>query len=148
MGVENSIRSDCAPLCDMVFNLLEAGIGIRAMRDVTRGGLATILCELAALHGKGIEIEEAKLPVSPEVKGFCGILGLDPLYMGNEGKMAFIVDGNDAEKALDIVKASKYGENAALIGRGTDGKGVSMRTTIGGSRVIAPPAGEGLPRIC
>jgi len=117
MGVENNIASDCAPLCEMAFNLLDAGIKVKAMRDVTRGGLATILCELAVLHGKGIEIEETMLPVSQEVKGFCGILGLDPLYMGNEGKMVFIVDDKDAAKALGIVRSSKYGGNAALIGR-------------------------------
>jgi hydrogenase expression/formation protein HypE len=148
MGVENSIQSDCAPLREMVINLLDAGIGVHAMRDATRGGLATILCELSALHGKGIEIEEAKLPVSAEVKGFCGILGLDPLYMGNEGKMVFIIDEKDSGKALGIIKSSKYGENAAVIGRATDGRGVTMKTGIGGSRVIAPLAGEGLPRIC
>jgi hydrogenase expression/formation protein HypE len=118
------------------------------MRDATRGGLATVLCELAALHSVGLEIEEAKLPVSPEVRGFCGILGLDPLYMGNEGKMAFIVDGKDAERALGIIISAKYGKNAAVIGHVTGGKGVIMKTEIGGSRVVAPLAGEGLPRIC
>jgi hydrogenase expression/formation protein HypE len=148
MGVENNMRSDCATLREMVRNLLDEGIGVRAMRDATRGGLATILCELAALHGKGIALEEAKLPVSPEVKGFCGILGLDPLYMGNEGKMVFIIEENDSAKALEIIKSSKYGENAAVIGRVREGRGVTMKTGIGGSRVIAPLAGEGLPRIC
>jgi hydrogenase expression/formation protein HypE len=148
MGIENSIRSDCAPLTEMVSRLIGAGVGIRAMRDATRGGIATILCELASLHGAGMEIEEAKLPVSREVQGFCGILGLDPLYMGNEGKMVFIVDGKDAENALEIIKSAKYGENAAVIGRVAGGRGVVMKTAIGGSRVVAPLAGEGLPRIC
>ena len=148
MGIENNIRSDCAPLVDMVLRLLDAGIGIRAMRDATRGGLATILCELSALHSAGIEIEEVKLPVSPGIKGFCGILGLDPLYMGNEGKMVFIIDGKDTDHALGLIKSAKYGENAALIGRVTGGRGVVMKTEIGGSRIVAPLAGEGLPRIC
>jgi hydrogenase expression/formation protein HypE len=148
MGIENSIRSDCAPLTEMVSRLIGAGVGIRAMRDATRGGIATILCELASLHRVGLEMEEAKLPVSREVQGFCGILGLDPLYMGNEGKMVFIVDGKDAENALEIIKSAKYGENAAVIGRVAGGRGVVMKTAIGGSRVVAPLAGEGLPRIC
>jgi hydrogenase expression/formation protein HypE len=148
MGIQNSILSDCAPLCEMVCKLIDAGVGIRAMRDATRGGLATVLCELAAQRGVGIELEEAKLPVSREVQGFCGILGLDPIYMGNEGKMVFVVDGKDAERAAELVRAAKYGENAALVGRVTGGRGVVLKTAIGGSRVVAPLAGEGLPRIC
>jgi hydrogenase expression/formation protein HypE len=148
MGVENDICSDCAPLREMVRALLDEGIGVRAMRDATRGGLATVLCELAALHGIGIALEETKLPVSQEVKGFCGILGLDPLYMGNEGKMVFIVEEKDSARALGIIKSAKYGEKAAIIGRVTAGRGVTMKTGIGGSRVIAPLAGDGLPRIC
>lgn len=148
MGIENNIKSDCAPLGDMVMKLLDAGIMVKSMRDVTRGGLGTILSELAALHGMGIELIESLLPVSAEVKGFCGILGLDPLYMGNEGKMAFIVDKSDTDAALDIIRSSRYGENAALIGHVANGKGVAMRTGIGGIRMISPLAGEGLPRIC
>ena len=148
MGIENGIMSDCAPLNDMVLRLLDAGIGVKAMRDVTRGGLATVLSELVALHQMGIEIEESALPVSAEVRGFCAILGLDPLYMGNEGKMVFLVDGDDAEKALWILRASRYGQDAARIGQAEEGRGVVMKTAIGGSRVIGPLAGEGLPRIC
>lgn len=148
MGIENSISSDCAPLCDMVFKLIDAGVAIRAMRDATRGGLATVLCEMAFQRGVGVEIEETKLPVSREVQGFCGILGLDPIYMGNEGKMVFVVDGKDAQRALGIIRSAGYGENAAIIGRATGGRGVVMKTAIGGSRVVAPLAGEGLPRIC
>ncbi len=148
MGVENGIQSDCAPLKEMVMRLLDAGINVRAMRDVTRGGLGTILSELAELHSIGITIEESTLPLSPEVRGFCAILGLDPLYMGNEGKMLFVMDGNDAERAIEILRASRYGENAAILGRVTEARGVVMKTGIGGSRVVGPLAGEGLPRIC
>ncbi len=148
MGIENDIMSDCAPLKDMVTRLLDAGVAVRAMRDVTRGGLGTVLHELAALHGVGMELTEAALPVSPDVHGFCGILGLDPLYMGNEGKMAFIVGREDAERALGILRGSKYGGNASIIGCITDGRSVVMKTPIGGSRVVGPLAGEGLPRIC
>ncbi len=148
MGIENGIQSDCAPLNEMVTRLLDAGVGIRAMRDVTRGGLGTILSELAELHGIGITIEESALPLSPEVRGFCAILGLDPLYMGNEGKMLFVVNCGDAERAVEIIQGSRFGENAAILGRVTEGTGVVMKTGIGGSRVVGPLAGEGLPRIC
>ncbi len=148
MGIENGIQSDCAPLNEMVMRLLDAGIGIRAMRDVTRGGLGTILSELAELHGIGITIEESALPLSPEVRGFCAILGLDPLYMGNEGKMLFVVDGGDAKRAVETIQGSRFGENAAILGSVTEGTGVVMKTSIGGSRVVGLLAGEGLPRIC
>ena len=148
MGIENGILSDCAPLNEIVLGLIDRGIRVKAMRDVTRGGLATVLSELAALHEICIELDEKALPVSPEVKGFCAVLGLDPLYMGNEGKMAVIVDRRDAESALRFVRSAKYGQNAALIGFVTNGRGVVMKTAIGGSRVIGPLAGEGLPRIC
>lgn len=148
MGIENEIKSDCAPLKEMVLGLLDAGVRVKAMRDVTRGGLGTILYELSGLHHIGIEITETSLPVSPAVKGFCSILGLDPLYMGNEGKMAFIVEGEDDEKAMEIIRSSRYGENAIRIGTLSGEKGAVVKTNIGGRRVIAPLAGEGLPRIC
>lgn len=96
MGIENEIRSDCAPLCQMVERLFAAGVSIRAMRDITRGGLATILGEYAHACGYGMEIAEEAVPVSPETRGFCDILGLDPLYMGNEGKMLLVVQPEDA----------------------------------------------------
>jgi hydrogenase expression/formation protein HypE len=148
MGVENGIISDCAPLGGMAMNLLDAGIRVKAMRDVTRGGLATVLSELATQNGVGIMLEERNLPVSGAVRGFCSILGLDPLYMGNEGKMAFIVELGDAEKAVALIRSSRYGENAAIVGQVAGGRGIVMKTAIGGSRVVGPLAGEGLPRIC
>ncbi len=155
MQLENTIRSDNAPLGEMVRALFAAGLSIHEMRDVTRGGLATVLNEFAEASGKIIELEEKALPVAEEVRAFCGILGLDPLYMGNEGKMVCFVSGKDAEKALEIIRGSRYGEHAAVIGtvrecRGEEGERplLLIRTGVGGQRVAGPLAGEGLPRIC
>lgn len=148
MGIKNNIQSDCAPLGDMVKNMLEAGIEIHAMRDITRGGLGTVLNEFAKASGCRFEIEEEKIPVTPEVQGFCKILGLNPLHMGNEGKMIAVAAEKDAEKALEIIKRSKYGKNAAIIGSVTDGEGVTMLTRLGGRRTVTELYGEGLPRIC
>lgn len=148
MGIENSISSDCAPLTSIVKNLIDQGINVRCMRDVTRGGLATVLNEVSASSSCKVEIEEASLPVSSEVRGFCDILGLDPLYMANEGKMIAVVPQSQAEKALAAIKKSKYGKNARIIGRITEGNGVTMTTTLKGSRRIDILYGEGLPRIC
>lgn len=148
MEIENDIRSDCAPLKEIVGNLIAAGIDIHCMRDVTRGGLATVLNEVSASSSCKVEIEEKALPVSSQVRGFCDILGLDPLYMANEGKLIAVVAEKDAEKALQVMKESKYGENAAVIGRIQAGSKVVMATAFGGSRVIDVLYGEGLPRIC
>ena len=150
MGIENTIQSDCAPLVSMVSDMKKSGVRIHAMRDVTRGGLGTVLNEFASASGCTIELEEKRLPVSEQVRGFCGVLGLDPLYMGNEGKMVAVVAAEDAEKALACMRESRYGENAALIGRvGAQGENaVLLKTPIGGTRVVGPLYGEGLPRIC
>ncbi|MBQ9598989.1 MAG: hydrogenase expression/formation protein HypE [Clostridia bacterium] len=148
MNVKNNIKSDCAPLGEMVQNMINAGIEIHAMRDVTRGGLGTVLNEFANVSKCGFEIAEEKIPVTPEVEGFCKILGLNPLHMGNEGKMIAVVAENDAEKAVQIIRKSKYGENAAIIGTVTDGEGVTMLTRLGGKRTVTELYGEGLPRIC
>lgn len=148
MEIENNIKSDCAPLKEMVTGLLKAGIDIHCMRDVTRGGLATVLNEVAASSSCKVAIEEKDLPISPQVKGFCDILGLDPLYMANEGKMIAVVGEKDAGKALQIIRESKYGENAAIIGRIEAGSRVVMTTAFQGSRIIDVLYGEGLPRIC
>ncbi|SHO53317.1 hydrogenase expression/formation protein HypE [Anaerocolumna xylanovorans] len=148
MEIENDIKSDCAPLKEIVMNLIMAGIDIHCMRDVTRGGLATVLNEVSASSSCKVEIEERALPVSPQVKGFCDILGLDPLYMANEGKLIAVVAQKDAKRALQIMKESRYGENAAVIGTIQAGSKVVMTTAFGGSRVIDVLYGEGLPRIC
>lgn len=150
MGIENSIRSDCAPLGNMVGAMLKNGVRIHAMRDVTRGGLGTVLDEFASASNCRIELDEAALPVSGQVRGFCGLLGLDPLYMGNEGKLTAVVAAEDAEKALACIRSSRYGENAAIVGRvaGQEEPGVYLHTQLGGVRVVGPLYGEGLPRIC
>ncbi|WP_416201041.1 MAG: Hydrogenase expression/formation protein HypE [Thermocaproicibacter melissae] len=149
MGIENTIVSDCAPLVEMVNAMKRSGVHIHAMRDVTRGGLGTVLNEFAASSNCTIELQEESLPVSDQVRAFCGVLGLDPLYMGNEGKMVAVVAAEDAEKALACIRASRYGENAAVIGRVLAGdSAVLLKTPIGGTRVVGPLYGEGLPRIC
>jgi hydrogenase expression/formation protein HypE len=148
MGIENNIASDCAPLHTIVKNLIDEGIHIHCMRDVTRGGLATVLNEIGESSSCGVEIYEKDIPVSSEVKGLCSILGLDPLYMANEGKMIAVVPRNEAKRALDAIRGSKYGKNAKIIGSIVEGKGVNMITTLKGSRVLDVLYGEGLPRIC
>lgn len=154
MGIESDIVSDNAPLCEMAGTLFEKGIRVHAMRDVTRGGLATVLLEFCSASGCQIELAETDLPVSKSVRDFCGILGLDPMYMGNEGKMVLSVAEKDAESALSIVKNCRYGENAAVIGKvikleneSSEPK-LTVRTRIGGLRSVGPLYGEGLPRIC
>lgn len=149
LSIENEIASDCAPLFEMVGRLMKSGVKPRAMRDVTRGGLATVLNEFAKSSGCTIELEEEKIPVSEAVKGFCGFLGLDPLYMGNEGKMMLVTAPEDAQKALEVMQNSEFGQNAAIIGRVKKGDcAVTMRTAIGGVRMVDILYGEGLPRIC
>lgn len=148
MHIENNIASDVAPLNDMVFNMINDGVNIHALRDITRGGLGTILNELADASGTQMDIYEEKLPIDKEVEGFCKILGLDPMYMGNEGKLALVVPAEDADRALNIIRNSKYGENAAVIGNVVSGSGVVMHTKLGGRRGIGVLVGEGLPRIC
>ena len=150
MEIENSIISDNAPLNEMVDKLIANDVEVHALRDITRGGLATVLKELAVVSGYRIEIDENKIPVNPMVKDFCDILGLDPMYMGNEGKLLAIVSPKDADKAFEYIRNSKYGKNAAIIGRITAGENgiLVMNTSIGGKRVMDVLEGEGLPRIC
>lgn len=148
MEIENEIKSDCAPLRELVLNLLQEEIEVHCMRDVTRGGLATILNEVAASSDCQVVLEESALPISSQVKGFCDILGLDPLYMANEGKLIAVVAEKDKDKALQVMKQSKYGENAAIIGKIQDGSKVVMTTVYKGSRIVDVLYGEGLPRIC
>lgn len=148
MRMENNIKSDCAPLNEIVDALFDAGVEVKCMRDITRGGLGTMVNELANTSKCAIEIAEEAIPVRDEVRGFCDILGLDPLYMGNEGKMLAVVKGADAEKALTAVKATNLGKDAVILGDVKSGKGVSMITRLGGKRVVDMLYGEGLPRIC
>ena len=148
LEVSNSITSDNAPLTEMAAKLKK--LKVHSIRDITRGGLATVLYELAASSGKRFIINEADLPVSEEVRGFCGIMGLDPLYMGNEGKLVCIVDEADSEEALCAIRESKYGEAARDIGvvEEADEGELFVITSIGGRRRLYPLADEGLPRIC
>lgn len=151
MGIENHIQSDAAPLTDMCQKLQAARIPIHAMRDVTRGGLATILHELAEASGLTMVVEEEKIPVSREVQGMCALLGLDPLLMGNEGKLAVFVPQPYAERAVSIIRNARYGQNAAIIGSVSESNTQSrviMKTRLGGRRFLSPLRGEGLPRIC
>ncbi len=148
MEIENDIQSDNAPLTDIVKNLIDNGIDIHCMRDVTRGGLGTVLNELANASQKQIEIKETAIPITDEVRAFSKILGLNIMHMGNEGKLIAIVPSEQANKAVEIMKNSKYGENATIIGKITNGKGVILNTRLGGQRKINVLIGEGLPRIC
>ncbi|GHU88312.1 hydrogenase expression/formation protein HypE [Clostridia bacterium] len=148
LNLSNDIQSDAAPLTAIAAALKDAQIPIHGMRDVTRGGLATVLAEIAESTGFAAEIHEKLLPISPEVAAFCGILGLDPLYMGNEGKMLIIVPEECSQMALNIIKSSDYGRKAAIIGAIQQGKRPIMVTRLGGRRILPPLLGEGLPRIC
>lgn len=148
MGIENNIKSDNAPLVEMVEKMLKSGIELHCMRDVTRGGLGTVLNELAKASHVNIEIQEENIPVNSEVKAFAKILGLDIMHMGNEGKLVAVVPEKDAEKAAQIIRKSKYGENAQIIGTVKSGEGVDLITPIGGKRRVNVLYGEGLPRIC
>ena len=152
LNIDNKIQSDNAPLGEMVNGLLKANIPVHTLRDVTRGGLATVLKELSETSKVRIELNEEDMPVSSEVRDFCGLLGLDPLYMGNEGKMIAALPAEYADKALEIIRNSKYGENAAVIGHvleteNTKGE-LYLKTAIGGLRQLDVLQGEGLPRIC
>ena len=145
---ENDIESDCAVLKDVTDALYGAGVVPRAMRDVTRGGLGTILNELAQAAGCGMNIGETLLPITERVKSFADILGFDPLYMANEGKLVAIVREKDAARALSAMRQTEHGKNAALIGHVSGGRGVTLVTPNGGVRSVDVLYGEGLPRIC
>ena len=150
MNVENNIKSDCAVLAPICNSLFDNGITVRTMRDVTRGGLGTIINEIARTSGVHIDLAEESIPVNDDVSGFCGIMGLDPLYMGNEGKMIIIIPGEEADKALSLVRSTEEGKNAAIIGTVANAEKatVTMTTRLGGSRIVDVLYGEGLPRIC
>jgi hydrogenase expression/formation protein HypE len=144
------IPSDCAPLNELVADMLKASHKICCMRDPTRGGLATTLNDFAEKSNVGIKIEEGKIPIAKAVLAACELLGLDPLYIANEGKLVAVVPAKDAEAVLSAMKKNKYGKNAIIIGEVTaehPGR-VVMKTALGASRIIDIPVGELLPRIC
>ncbi|UCD87134.1 MAG: hydrogenase expression/formation protein HypE [Desulfobacterales bacterium] len=150
LSFEAPIESDSAPLHGLVAAMMSLSDQIHVMRDPTRGGLATSLNEIAIQSNVGIELFEDQIPVHESVLGACEILGLDPLYIANEGKLIAIVGPEDAEKVLNCMKAHPYGTEAAIIGRvvSQDRGRVFMRTGVGGTRILDMLAGEQLPRIC
>jgi hydrogenase expression/formation protein HypE len=148
LGFETDLRSDIAPLNHLVAAMINAG-EVHVLRDPTRGGLATTLVEIAEQSDVAIEIQEQALPLKPQVRAACEMLGFDPLYVANEGKLVAFVKAEDAEKILSAMKATRYGEEAAIVGRVVEGKSrVRMKTAIGGTRLIDMLPGEMLPRIC
>jgi len=150
LGFSTSLQSDSAALHDLLAAMLEVSPNIHCLRDPTRGGLATTLNELAMQSGVGMLIEEQAIPVKPEVRGACELLGLDPLYVANEGKLVCICDAADAAPLLAAMQAHPLGRDAAMIGRVVedDQHLVQMQTAFGGSRIVDWLAGEQLPRIC
>ena len=150
------LQSDSAPLHGLVQAMLAAGKGpdaptsIHCLRDATRGGLAAVLNELAVSSNVGIEFDERKVPVRPEVAAACEMLGLDPLHVANEGKLVAIVAAELADSILSSMRISEYGKDAVIIGQVVSGHPgmVTARTSIGGTRIVDVPAGELLPRIC
>lgn len=147
---ETAIKSDTAALHTLVAGMLDVTTGIHCLRDPTRGGLASTLNEIADASGVGIEIEEQRVPVPPAVRAACEMLGLDPFYVANEGKLVAIVPEAVAEPLLERMRTHPLGAKSALIGRVTDDHPgvVVARTGIGGSRVVDMLVGEQLPRIC
>ncbi|MEX5726967.1 hydrogenase expression/formation protein HypE [Rhodovulum iodosum] len=150
LALSTDLRSDCQGLGHLMEAVIAAAPDTRAARDATRGGLASALNEMAEAAGLGIEIDETALPLRTEVTGMCEILGLDPLYLANEGTLVVFVPEDQAEAALAAMRARPEGSGAAIIGRALDthpGQ-VRMRTAFGGSRIVDMLVGEQLPRIC
>lgn len=150
LELETKVESDTAPLWDLVDQVLKACPGVRCLRDPTRGGVATVLNEIAERAGVGIQIYDEAIPVRPEVQAACELLGIDPLYVANEGKMIIIVAPEEAQKALEIMLRHPLGRDAALIGEvKEEPKGmVLLQTRFGGTRVLDMLTGDPLPRIC
>ena len=149
-GIEANVTSDCAPLSGAVQAALAAVPEIHVIRDATRGGVGTVLYEIAAQSGVGVNLEAAAVPVDPAVKGVCGLLGLEPLYLACEGRLVMICPEESAELLLETLRACKYTEGATMIGRITDqmpGR-VTMTTEIGAQTLLPQPGNELLPRIC
>ncbi len=146
----SSLESDCAPLQGLVARMLKASPEIHCLRDPTRGGLATTLNEMAAQSQAAFLIEEEKIPVRDEVRGVCELLGLDPLYLANEGKLVAVVPPHAADKVLEAMRGHPYGEASVVIGQVlSDHPGrVIMKTTLGAHRLLEMAVGELLPRIC
>ena len=150
LALDSTIASDCQPLNSLVETILDICPQIRAMRDATRGGLATVLNEFALSSQVGIRLKESSLPVREEVKGVCELLGLDPVYLANEGKLVVIVPQSAAELVLTAMQAHPAGKNACIVGEVTDTMPgvVLMETIFGTERIVDMLVGDQLPRIC
>jgi hydrogenase expression/formation protein HypE len=150
LGFEGAIASDCASLAGLVAALVQADPDVHCLRDLTRGGLAAALCEIADGARVGIQLREASIPVSAPVAGACELLGLDPLYVANEGRLVAFVPAQAAERTLEIMRAHPAAPEPAIIGTVTaDHPGtVELRNPLGGSRVVDLLSGEQMPRIC
>jgi hydrogenase expression/formation protein HypE len=150
LGFQAEVHSDVAPLNHMVAAMLDASDRIHVLRDPTRGGLATTLNEIARQSRVGIMLDEGCIPVRPAVVAACEMLGFDPLYIANEGKLVALVAAADADRVLNVMRQVRYGEAAAIIGevRAEPPGRVLMKTAIGSTRVVDVLMGEMLPRIC
>jgi hydrogenase expression/formation protein HypE len=147
---ETTLESDCAPVADPVLAMIRAGIDVHCLRDLTRGGMATTLVEIAKWSRLHIEIDEARIAVEENVRGACEILGFDPLYLANEGRFVTFVPESQAERAVEIMHGDLVSAGAAIVGRveGSPASRVTMRSIIGTERVLDMLTGEQLPRIC
>ncbi|MCJ8279076.1 MAG: hydrogenase expression/formation protein HypE [Rivularia sp. ALOHA_DT_140] len=150
LALESNIKSDCQPLHDLVETILNICPQIHAMRDATRGGLATVLNEFAISSNVGISLNEKSIPIHKQVKGVCELLGLEPFYLANEGKLIVAVDDKYANEVLSAMKSHPAGKNAAIIGQVTSSNPglVSLQTNFGSERILDMLVGEQLPRIC
>ena len=150
LDIESDVRSDTAPLNGLIAGLLDAVPGVRAMRYATRGGVATILNEIARAADVGVLVREDDIPVRPEVRGACELLGIDPMYVACEGRLVAVVPGDRADDAVNALRAHPLGEQAAVIGKVVaDQPGiVRLKTSFGGTRIVDLLVGDPLPRIC
>lgn len=149
-GIDADVTSDCAPLWNTVEKMYEATSNIHVIRDATRGGVGTVLYEIAGQSDVGITLDSEKIPVADEVKGVCGMLGLEPLYLACEGRLVIFAPKSEADKIVEALHQCPYSKNACVIGEVTDdmkGK-VIMKTEIGSQTMLPQPGGELLPRIC
>jgi len=150
LDIEADLESDTAPLHSLAADLLDAVPGVRMMRDATRGGVATILNEVAVASQVSVVLEESAVPLSPIVNGACELLGIDPLYVACEGRLVTVVDGEQADAALAALRAHPLGAGAAIVGRVKDDPPglVLLKTAFGGTRIVDLLVGDPLPRIC
>ena len=148
-GFEGALKSDCAPLNHTIFQLLNGCPGVKLMRDLTRGGLASAAKEIAESCGMDIFIKEASVPVDREVRGAAEMLGLDPFYLANEGKFLAVVAAKESSRALELLRETQYGRGAVIIGEVRAGLGnVYLQTVLGGTKILDLLVGAPLPRIC